>query len=852
MVLGIARHYGEHVPAVSPVSGTLRIRSASLLSVRSICSEIWWVGFGQSKNRATFGPPSASNEKTPPMFRNYLKLAFRNLARQKAFSFINITGLAVGLASSLIIFLWVQDEISFDRFHQKADRTYRLTAEASDLRVAITPAPVAPALKEAMPEIEHTVRLWTVSSAMMQTGDMKFEEKEGFYTEPSFFEVFDFPLLKGNAKTALEQPNGIILTEELARKYFGTTDALGKILRIDNKDDFTVTGILAPAPGNSHLKFDFLLPWAAAATWYQNIKENIWDNFDFYSYITFSQHSEQQLSEFEETINHIYSEHEKELDVEFQLQPLKNIHLHSNFMADVAGHGNFQYVAVLTIIAVFIVIIGCINFMNLSTARSARRAKEVGLRKVAGAVRIQLIKQFLGESILLTAIALIAALLIVALALPAVNDLVGKQLFMNFGDPIMMGCIFGITLITGVFSGIYPAFILSAFTPIKVLKKDVKAGAGGTAFRNVLVIAQFVISIVLLVGTSVVYQQLRYIQSRDLGFDKENLLYVTLHGDVSEKINTFRNAFHSNPLTADVTIASGLPTNHVSGTTSISWQGKDPDNQVIFAQMFIDENFIPVYGMELAAGRNFQKDLLGDSTNFIINEKAAALMGFTPESAIGQPMTLWDYRKGVITGVVKDFNFKPLQEAIEPLLLVPNTWGGIVVVKTQPNRTPETIHAMEEVWNSLENIYPFSYNFVDQDLENLYKSEKQVGTLFSVFALLAIMISCLGLYGLSSYIAEQRTREIGIRKALGASITNIMYMLNSRFVIPVILAMIIAAPIAWYSMNKWLDGFAYKITFDWMLVLIAGGIALTISLLTVSYESLKAAKVNPVKSLRSE
>jgi predicted permease len=786
------------------------------------------------------------------MFRNYLKLAFRNLSRQKAFSIINISGLAVGLASSLIILLWVQDEVSFDRFHNKADRTYRLTAAAGDLQVAISPAPTAPTLQEAFPEIKYTTRLWYITSTTLQTADKRFEEKRGFYAEPSFFEVFDFKLLKGDVKTALSQPNGILITEDLAQKYFGTTDALGKILRKDNQDDFTVTGILAKPVGNSHLVFDFLMPWSYVATRDSNIKDNIWSNFDFYTYITFDQPKEQSfITAFEKKIDEIYGDHEERLQVQFTLQPLTSIHLHSHFMADVPGHGSGQYVTVFTIIAVFIVLIGCINFMNLSTARSARRAKEVGLRKVAGAVRTQLVKQFLGESLLISLVSLVVALLVVMVSLPTVNDLVGKQLFIDFKNPFLVLSIIGIALITGILSGLYPAFILSAFTPIKVLKKEVKGGAGGVVFRNVLVVTQFVISIVLLVGTTVVYQQLSYIRSKDLGFDRENLLYVTLHGDVNKSMNTWRNAFEANRLTSNVTIASGLPTNLVSGASGIEWRGKDPNKQVIFAQMFIDENFISVYNMTLASGRNFHKELRGDSANFLINEKAASVMGFTAQSAIGEPITIWD-RKGVIVGVVKDFNFKPLQKAIEPLVLATNAWGGIVVVKTEPTKTVETIEAMEKVWNSLETVYPFSYNFVDQDLETLYKSEKQVGTLFTFFAILAIAISCLGLYGLSAYIAEQRTREIGIRKALGASITNIVYLLNTRFVVPVLAAMIIAAPLAYYAMNKWLEGFAYKVNFSWGLVFIAGFIAFAISLLTVSYESFKAARVNPVKSLRSE
>jgi len=786
------------------------------------------------------------------MIRNYLKLALRNLSRQKAFSFINITGLAIGLASSLIIFLWVQDERSFDQFHSKADRTYRLTASATDLAVAISPAPMPPALQEAFPAITHNTRLLPLYSIMLQVGDIKFEEKNGYYAEPSLFEVFDVSLLKGDVKTALKEPNSVVLSEELAMRYFNTTDAVGKVLRKDNQDDLVVTGILAKPQGNSHLHYELLLPWAYIANHDYNIKNNEWGNFNYFAFLVFDTPKDATyITDLEKKIDDLYRTKEKRVEVAFKLQPLTDIHLHSNFMADVPGHGNAQYVTVFTIIAVFIVIIGCINFMNLSTARSARRAKEVGLRKVVGAVRWQLIKQFLGESLVISFLALLVAVVIVMMAIPAVNDLTGKHLVLNFSDPFMLAILGGITLITGILSGLYPAFILSGFSPIKVLKKEIKSGPGGTVFRNFLVVTQFVVSIVLLAGTAIVYQQLQFIRSKDLGFNKENLLYVNLHGDVPNDMGKWRAAFQSHPETDNASFASALPTNLVSGVADIRWQGKDPNKQTMFALMFIDEHFIPVYNMALASGRNFNHELRGDSSNFIINELAASAMGFTPESALGQSVEMWN-AKGVVVGVVKDFNFKPLQAPIEPMILRTNSWGGVVTVKTEPGKTKETIAAMEQVWNGIDNVYPFTYNFVDQDLENLYKSEKQVGTLFMVFAILAIVISCLGLYGLSAYIAEQRTREIGIRKALGASIINILRLLTTRFVIPVIIAMIISAPLTWYGMNRWLQAFAYKINFNWGIVIIAGAVALVISLLTVSYESVKAASVNPVKSLRTE
>ncbi|HZY79779.1 MAG TPA: FtsX-like permease family protein [Cyclobacteriaceae bacterium] len=786
------------------------------------------------------------------MFFNYLKLALRNLSRQKAFSFINIFGLALGLASSLVIMLWVKDELSFDRFHTKADRTYRLVSHVGDLKAAISPAPFAPAIQELSGDVQHATRVYRIQSAMLQVGDKKFEEKAGYWAEPSFFEVFDFRLLQGDAKTTLKEPTGIVISEAMAVKYFGTTDAIGKTIRKDKDEDFVVTGILAQAPGNSHLRFDFLLPWVKEAVTNDDIRANNWGNFDFYTFITFDRPKDETfIADFEEKLSELFASNEKRVPAKFKLQPITDIHLHSNFMADVPGHGNFQYVAVLSIIAIFIIVIGCINFMNLSTARSARRAKEVGLRKVAGAVRGQLIKQFLGESLVISIASLIIAIVAVIVLLPQVNLLVGKQLRIDFKDPFFLIAAGGITIVTGILSGLYPAFILSGFAPAKVLKKDVRSGVGGSIFRNVLVVSQFVISIVLLVSTTVVYQQLRYVQSKDLGYDKENLIYVNLHGNMWNEIHKWQAAFNAEPLTANASFANALPTDLVSGTGNFTWPGKDPAFKPIFATIFVDEKFTNVYNVEIISGRNFNHNLIGDSTNFLFNETAIKIMGFTNESALGQEIELWG-TKGHIVGVVRDFNFKPLRQNVEPMMLPANRWGGTVVVKAEPGKTGETIAAMERVWSANETLYPFSYGFIDQDLENLYRGEKQVGTLFTFFAGLAILISCLGLYGLSAFIAEQRTREIGIRKALGASVLNILYLLNTRFVLPVLIAMIIAAPLAWFTMDKWLSGFAYHVNFNWALVAIAGCAALAISLLTVSYESYKAARINPVKTLRSE
>jgi predicted permease len=787
------------------------------------------------------------------MLRNYLKLAFRNLSRQKAFSIINIGGLAVGLAASLIILLWVQDESGFDKFHSKAERTYRIVAEASGLKVASVPAGFGPGLQATQPDIVYATRLRKDQAVMFQKGDLKFEESNVFFAEPSLFDVFDFELLRGDKKTALNEVRNVVVTEEIAIRYFGTTDVIGKTITKGKDEEFTITGVAAKPKGHTHLNFDILLPFAYVATWDENVRDNKWGgSFYYYTYVVFNTpKDEAYLDAFGEKMGTLFHEHQKDLQVQFGLQKMPDIHLHSQLMGELPGNGSYQYVAALTVIAIVIVLIGCINFMNLSTARSARRAREVGLRKVAGAVRVQLIRQFLGESILVTTISLIIALVLVVIGLPFVNDLVGKQLRIDLADLKLVIGIAAAAVATGLISGIYPAIVLSGFTPIKVLKRDVKGSAGGTVFRNTLVVTQFIISITLLVGTAVVYQQLDFIRSRDIGYDKENLLYTNIHGFDANRHSKWKAAFRSKPETSNVTIANDVPTNLVSGDQDVAWPGKDEGKQIIFASLWIDEDFLSVFRMDLISGRNFNHELRGDTNNIIVNESAARIMGFTPETAVGQPITVYQ-RKGKILGVVKDFNFKPLKQAIEPMVLRANTWGNVVVVRAEAGKVKETIAAMEEVWNETEGLYPFSYAFIDQDIENMYRSEQQISKLFSAFAILAILISCLGLYGLSAYIAEQRTREIGIRKALGASVPNIIYLLNSRFVMPVMMAMLIAAPLAWYATNRWLESFAYRIEFNWGLVVGAGLLALLISLFTVSYESIKAARVNPVKSLKSE
>jgi len=788
------------------------------------------------------------------MFKNYFKIAFRNLIGHKAFSIINISGLSIGMACSILILLWVHDELSYDRFHANADQVYRITCNAGDFKAAVNPAGMPAGLQEQMPEIKNTVRLSHISTNLFEVGSHKFEEKRVFYVDSTFFQVFSFPLVEGNPLTALQRSDGVLITQDMAKKYFGQADALGKIMRKDNGDNVTVTGILANIPSNSHLQFDFILPMASIYQTTDDLKNSVWGSFNFYSYLLLDKKfipTAESLIKFNQRMDQIYKKHASGLKANFQLQPLTSIHLHSNLQVDLPGHGNIQYVNIFFVVAIFILAVACINFMNLATARSARRAKEVGLRKVVGAGRHQLIAQFLGESLLISLLAFLIAISLVWLLLPTFNDLSGKQLSIYVLDSKLMVTLLGIALATGLLSGIYPALYLSGFQPVKVLKGKMKSVGGNLIFRNALVVTQFIVSIVLLAGTAVVYKQLKFIKNRNLGFEKTNLLYIPMTGDIWSKQDALKSELKQNPLTSDYTIISDLPTNLISGTVDIAWEGKDPKSQIVFPSMDVDENFIDVFQMKVLNGRSFSTLFKGDSSNYIVNEKATHVMGMDVATAVGKPFSV-NGNKGTIIGVVQDFNYKPIQQVIEPLFLRLNKWGGIVVVRTRPHNTEATIRTLKKINQQLNPSYPFAYNFLDQDLANLYRGEQRMGSLFNAFAILAIFISCLGLYGLSAFMAEQRTKEIGVRKVLGASLFNIVYLLSTNFTRLILIAMAVAIPISWFVINSWLDSFAYHINISWSIFIIASLTALLIAWFTVGYESIKAAVTNPVKSLRTE
>jgi putative ABC transport system permease protein len=790
------------------------------------------------------------------MIKNYLKIAFRNIIRHKAFTAINISGLAIGMACSIFILLWVQNELGYDRFHKNATEIYRITADAGDFKAAVNCAGMPAELKAKMPVVKNYVRLSHLSKNVFEVGTQKFEEKKVFYADSTFLQIFSFPLVKGNRQTAMQRSDAVLITEDIAKKYFGHEDAMGKILKKDNGSNVIVTGILANIPSDSHLQFDFILPISSISQTDNDLKTNTWKNFNYYTYLQLDKNFNATLAAvvgLNNRINEIYKEHvnEAELKVDFHLQPLTSIHLHSNYQVDLPGHGNVQYVNIFFVVALFILAVACINFMNLATARSARRAREVGLRKVVGAGRKQLIGQFLGESLLISFMALLISVGLVSLLLPAFNELAGKNLSIQFLNGKTIILLLSIALVTGLISGSYPALFLSGFQPVKVLKGNMKSMGGNLILRNGLVVVQFVVSIILLAGTAVVYRQLTFIRDMNLGFDKSNLLYMPMAGEMWNKQQALKAALKQNPFTANYTVTNDLPTNLTSGAVDVQWEGKDPKSQIVFPTLFVDEGFINVFQMKMLSGRSFSADFKADTNNYILNEKAVQVMGMNVSNAVGKSLRLWG-ANGTIIGVVKDFNFKPVQQSIEPLIIGLNRWGGVAVVRTQPGKTEATIKALGKISADLNPAYPFSYGFLDQDLANLYNGEQRMGRLFNVFAILAIFISCMGLYGLSAFMAEQRTKEIGVRKVLGASVFNVVSLLSTGFTKLILIAVVIAVPVAWFAINSWLKGFAYRINADWVIFLTASIAALTIAWITVSYESIKAAVANPVKSLRTE
>jgi len=806
------------------------------------------------------------------MLKNYLKIALRNLLKYKGYSLINIFGLAVGMASCILILLYVHDELSYDQHHEKADQIYRVTREwfnsdgSPNLHLGHVAPPIGPLLKNDFPDILQMARISSGGNPLLRYQDNVFQEERFYFADPNIFEIFTLPLLKGDPKTALADPNSIVLTPAMAKKYFSDADPLGKVLNIDNQADLKVTGVMSEIPASSHFHFDFLGSMKLLEQIFGAQEFKNWGSNNYATYLLFPKDyaTENFTKAVPAFIGRHHPEGEKAIpNTTLHLQRLLDIHLRSQLDSELEANGNIVYVYIFSAIAFFLLLIACINFMNLATARSANRAREVGLRKVVGAERQQLIKQFLGETIVLAFIALFLAVVFVELALPKFNAFAGKELALRSQSALFIfGSLLGVALFVGVVAGSYPAFFLSNFQPAAVLKGQ-KIGSTKSRFRSTLVVFQFAISIILIVGMGVVYNQLEYCRTKNLGLNKEQIVVLPVNSgaEIARRYPDMRNQLLQHPTIAGVAASKRVPSGRLldsSGGKLIDGEKSTP-LEFRIANIRVDHNFIPIYGMQMAAGRNFSTAFPTDSTEaFILNETAVKKIGWAlPEAAVDKPFE-YGNRKGRIIGVVKDFNYESLHQPITPIVMfiAPQNFNSISV-KIRADRPADiaaTLEFLKQKWQEYRPNFPFQYSFIDERYEQLYQSEHRLGQIFGTFSLLAVFIACLGLFGLASYTAEQRTKEIGIRKVLGASVGNIVLLLSKEFTRLVIVATLVSWPIAYYAMNRWLQEFAYRINLHQQggTFLLAAVLALAIALITVSFQAIKAAVSNPVKALRYE
>ncbi|MBD3415262.1 MAG: FtsX-like permease family protein [Candidatus Aminicenantes bacterium] len=797
------------------------------------------------------------------MIKNYLKTAFRNIKKFKSYSFINIFGMAMGMACCILIVLFVQDELSFDRYHDKADRIVRLV-DGFDVKgglsryYALSSAPFAPRLKKEFPEVEETVRIFPGRGRMVEYEEKKFYEDYLFFADASLFKVFTFPLIKGDPETALISPHTIVVSEKIARKYFGSKDPLNKILTINNQD-YLVTGVMKEVPENSHF---FANLFASLKTLEQipSIKKRYfqsWARHEFYTYLLLQESTsveklEAKLPGFIE--RHAAAQIKSILGGKLysRLQPLTSIHLHSHLQAELEPNGDIKYVTIFSVIALFVLLIACVNFINLATARSFNRSKEVGLRKVVGATRYQIVKQFLSESLLFTVMALGLSLVLVIAAFPFFNSLTGKEIGLNlFNRFFLMGSLFLILVFVGVLSASYPAFFISRYQPAQVLRQHKKTGSQSSFLRKSLVVFQFSISIVLIISTVVVLNQLDFLRNRKLGFDKEHVVVIPIRShNIRSNAEAIKSELMQNPNVLSSTVTIGVPGGVVAGD-AIQLVTEDGKKTLSLDMIYTDHDYIKTMGMEIIEGRDFSKQMSTDATQaFIINEAAVRKL------ELEEPLETrfeWGDKRGKVIGVVKDFQFQSLRNEINPLVIhvwLQNTF--VFAVRVRPDNIPQTLEFLKTKWKELDPAHPFDYSFMDETFDQIYKGEEKLGQVFSSFSFLAIFIACLGLFGLSIFMVETRTKEIGIRKILGASAGNIMLLLSKKFTLLVLTANLIAWPAAYVVMRKWLQSFAYRIPMEPWIFVLSGFIALIVALWTISFQAVKAAFTDPVKTLRYE
>lgn len=792
----------------------------------------------------------------PALAWNYVKTALRAVRRQKAYSFINITGLALGLGVCMLIVFWVVDEWSFDRFNANSGRIFRVYRDESATRTntssVLTPPPLASALKQDFSEVVKATRFGTWQGQLVTYKDKSFNESRFMHVDPDFFSMFSFPLVKGDPETVFTDPYSVVLTEETAAKYFGEEDPMGKTLSVNRTYDVLVTGVIRNEGLNSSLEFDLLSPFEILFKEY--LGEETRDNWGFNSFGTYVMVENAGSSE---NLNRKLTGYQKKYDDEdtdkLTLQPLTEIHLFSNLGHDLHNRGDIKYVWIFTALALFVLLIACVNFVNLTTARSAKRAREVGMRKVVGARRAQLIRQFFGESILMALLAFVIALFLVEFLLPLFNTLSGKQLVSVWRhSPALLFLFFGLAFFSGVSSGIYPALFLSSFQPAHIFKGSMRSSGANPLLRKALVIFQFSLSVFLIIGTIIISRQLSFMRNMDLGFNREHIIYMSIHGALHENYSAIRERFLQNADVLNVTASMSHPTSIQGSPGTPMWEGRPEDAVMEIKADFVDYDYIETFNIPLVEGRSFSREYPTDEeSGFIVNEEAVRQMGLE-KPAVGKRFGFWNI-DGRIIGVMKDAHFQPLHQKIEPLVfkMFPD-WLRRMYVKIRSDNISATLGSLETAWNGMNLGYPFEYRFLDDDFENLYRSEARLENIFLTFAALAVFIACLGLFGMASFLAEQKTKEIGIRRILGSSTAGLVVLLNREFLKWTAAASLLAWPVAYFAMNSWIRKFAYRTDIAFWIFLLAGGIGLVVGQLTVSLQTLRAVRANPVDSLKYE
>jgi len=788
------------------------------------------------------------------MIYSYLKIAFRNIIRQKGYSIINITGLSVGIASCILILLWVQHELSYDRFHPNFDNLYRVISsdlvEVRETKAVDSPSPVGSALVELFPEINNFTRVqsgWTGWNFDYQ--GKTFINERLACADPSFFQIFKFPFIKGNPQTALKERHSMVLTESLAKKIFGDAEPMGKIIK-HNDTDMMVTGVIEDIPENSHIQFDYIFPVINMTDWRESDLES-WEYMQFATYVNIEQAA--NLNLINKKIQKLIKKYDPESKISLSLQPLSEIHLYSSDINSwnivYPNPGNITYIYIFSLIAFSILLLACINYMNLSTARSLIRAKEIGVRKVSGAHRKDLIFQFFSETLVLSLFSYVTAIFLVELFLPAFNSLSGKNLDYHIFEntQIFIGTIL-ILLLTGFIAGSYPAFYLSTLNPMKTIHRFQSTTSKRPGhLRRVLVIIQFTVTIILIFCTIVYYQQLNFIQNKDLGFEHDNIIYFASYGEYRSNYDAARTELLQNPEILNVCRA--FPPGRYGGSSDVDWEGKDPSTDIKFFTEFVDYDYLETFKMSMNKGRFYSKEHSTDPENYVLNQAAIRAMGM--QNPIGEKF-VYNGRAGIIIGVINDFIGGSLHHVIRPKVFEFGAGGFFTCIRHSAGKTAEMISFLEQKWNKFVPGQPFQYRLLNESIDNYYKTERRVINIVQIFTVLAIIIASLGLYGLAAFMADRRTKEIGIRKVLGAKISALLVLFSKEFSQLVVYATVIAWPVAWYFMSDWLDGFAYRVDLNIWTFLSTGIVALSIALFTISFQAIRAARKNPVESLRYE